>query len=143
MMQMNKNRVLFLCTHNSIRSQMAEGLLNTIYGTRFEGFSAGTQPTEVSPYAVEVMKEIGIDITSHQSKSINAFHGKEFDLVVTVCDSAQETCPFYPGKKVIHKSFQDPLIENKSIEDILDTFRKLRDEIKIWIETDLVKEITD
>ena len=130
---MNKKKVLFICTHNSCRSQMAEGLLSSIYGSRFEAYSAGIQPTSINSYAVEVMKEIGIDLSKQYSKSIEDFKGTDFDIVVTVCDNARETCPFFPGKKIIHKGFEDPALFDGSIEKILDYFRKIRDEIKIWI----------
>ena len=133
-------KVLFLCTHNSCRSQMAEGLLNSIYGTRFIAYSAGIKPTNVNPYAIEVMKEIGIDISKHYSKSIEDFKDSNFNFVVTVCDNAKETCPFFPGKKILHKSFEDPAKINGSIEEILNLFRKIRDEIKTWIVDTFEKE---
>ena len=130
-----KRKVLFICTHNSARSQMAEGLLNFLYGDRYEAHSAGTNPSGVSPYAIKVMAEIGVDISKHRSKSIEEFRGIEFDYVVTVCDHAKETCPFFPGgKRYLHKGFKDPS-ETKSDENrILGEFRKVRDEIKEWIE---------
>ena len=104
-----KQKVLFICTHNSARSQMAEGLLNALYGDRYEAYSAGTQPTEVNPYAIKVMAEMGIDISKHRSKSVEEFRGKKFDYVVTVCDHAKETCPFFPGgEKYLHQGFKDP-----------------------------------
>ena len=104
-----KKKVLFLCTHNSARSQMAEGLMNAHYGDRYEAYSAGTEPSNVNPYAVAVMAEIAIDISSHRPKSIGEFQSIQFDYVVTVCDSAKETCPFFPGgKEQIHKGFEDP-----------------------------------
>jgi len=128
-----KQKVLFICTHNSARSQMAEALLGTLYGNYYEAFSAGIEPSSVNPYAVEVMKELGIDLSTHRSKSIEEFQGMIFDIVVTVCDNAKEACPFFPGKKVIHKGFDDPAILNGLIEDTLDVFRRVRDEIKDWI----------
>ena len=100
-----KKSVLFLCSHNSCRSQMAEGLLKSYYSDSYDVFSAGIIPTNVNPYAVEVMKEIGIDISSNSSKSIDEFKDKKFDIVVTVCDDAKEVCPFFPGKKILHKNF--------------------------------------
>ncbi|KYK20910.1 ArsC family transcriptional regulator [Thermoplasmatales archaeon SG8-52-4] len=130
---MVKKKVLFLCTHNSCRSQIAEGLLNAIYGSRYKAYSAGIKPTNVNSFVIEVMEEIGIDLSKHYSKSIEDFHGEEFDLVVTVCDNAKEICPFYPGKKIIHKNFKDPAELNGSVKEILDRFRKVRDEIKTWI----------
>ena len=129
-----KRKVLFLCTHNSARSQMAEGLLNTIYGSRYEAYSAGIQPSKVNPYAVEVMKELGIDISNSRSKSIEEFRDANFDYVVTVCDNAKEACPFFPGKKILHESFEDPAEFEGNIEETLAVFRKVRDEIKNWIQ---------
>jgi arsenate reductase len=112
---------------------MAEGLLKTYYKNKYESFSAGVRPTSVNPYAIEVMKEIGIDLSDHFSKSINEFRDDKFDYVVTVCDNAKETCPFFPGDNIIHRSFKDPLINDGSIEENLDSFKKTRDEIKNWI----------
>jgi len=130
-----KKTVLFLCTHNSCRSQVAEGLLNTLYKDKYKAFSAGIQKTSVNPYAVEVMKEIGIDISMHYSKTVEDFKGENFDVVVTVCNHAHEACPFFPGKKVIHRNFDDPSSFTGSVEDTLAEFRKTRDDIKKWIIT--------
>ncbi len=130
-----KKRVLFICTHNSARSQMAEGLLNRLFGDRYEAFSAGTKPSGVNPLAVEVMKEIGIDISHHRSKSLEEFEGQEFDYVITVCDSAKEECPYFAGgKRRIHKSFPDPSSYEGTKEEKIEFFRKVRDQIKSWIE---------
>ena len=128
-----KKTVLFLCSHNSCRSQMAEGLLNSFYKDSFQAYSAGFVPIEVNPYAVEVMKEIGIDLSSQYSKSIEDFKDSKFDVVVTVCDNAKKACPFFPGKKIIHKSFEDPASFSGSIEDTLKEFRKIRDKMLKWI----------
>ena len=128
-----KQKVLFICTNNSARSQIAEGFLKAFFKDKYESYSAGVQPTSVNPYAVEVMKEIGIDISDQYSKSVEEFQDKKFDYVVTVCDNAKEKCPFYNGKKMIHKNFEDPSQINGDIEDILYEFRKLRDEIKRFI----------
>ena len=129
-----KKRVLFICTHNSARSQMAEGILRTLYGNTYEVYSAGTKPSGVNPYAIEVMKEIGIDISHHRSKSIEEFRGMSFDYVITVCDSAKENCPFFPGgKKYIHRSFEDPASFEGTEEEKLEFFRKIREEIRNWI----------
>lgn len=136
-MKMDKSKkksVLFLCAHNSCRSQMAEGLLKDIYGERFDVYSAGLKATSVHDLAVQVMDEIGIDISDQRSKSIEEFRGKSFDFVVTVCDNAKENCPFFPGEKVIHKGFNDPGIFEGSREDKLTFFRDVRDDIKEWIE---------
>jgi arsenate reductase len=130
-----KKRVLFICTHNSARSQIAEGLLNSLYGSRYEAHSAGIAPTAINPFAVRAMAEIGIDISANRSKSIEEFRGENFDYVVTVCDDAREACPFFPGKKVIHKSFQDPSQFRGTDDEILAKVRKVRDEIKGWIES--------
>lgn len=133
MKEEKKKKVLFLCTHNSARSQMAEGLLKNLYGDRFEVFSAGTEPSRVNPYAIRVMDELGIDISEHKSKSLNCFEGTQMDYVVTVCDNAKESCPTYPGVHVIHKGFKDPSQFRGKDEEILEGFRKIRDEIKAWI----------
>ncbi|MEW6570112.1 MAG: arsenate reductase ArsC [Nitrospirota bacterium] len=130
-----KEKVLFICTHNSARSQMAEGLLRALYEGRYEAYSAGTIATEVNPHAIEVMAEIGFDISTHRSKSIEEFQGIQFDHVVTVCDYARETCPFFPGAKhYIHKDFTDPASTGGSREEKLSVFRRVRDEIRQWIE---------
>jgi arsenate reductase len=114
---------------------MAEGLLRELCGDRYEAYSAGTQPTEVNPYAIRAMAEIGIDISNHRSKSVEEFLGEEFDYAVTVCDHAKETCPFLPGgKEYIHKSFEDPSNISGSEEEKLAAFRRVRDEIKAWIQ---------
>ena len=134
-----KKRVLFICTHNSARSQMAEGLLNGLYSDRYEAFSAGTRETAVNPYAIEAMKKSGIDISNHRSKSVREFRGESFDLVVTVCDSARESCPFFPGNKVIHKSFEDPSRAAGTGAQILAVFERVRDEIRKWIENELMR----
>jgi arsenate reductase len=131
-----KKKILFICTHNSARSQMAEGYMKAKYGDRFEVFSAGTEATRVHPMAVEVMNEIGIDISGHRSKLIDEFFGKGIGTVVTVCDSAQGACPFFPGaKEVIHQSFPDPSAFSGSDEEVRGGFRKVRDEIIRWIDS--------
>jgi arsenate reductase len=138
-----KKKVLFICTHNSARSQMAEGILRALYGDKYEVQSAGTHPTRVNPYTIKTMAEIGIDISSHRSKSIEEFRGEVFDYVVTVCDHAKENCPFFPGKVHIHRGFQDPSEAKGSEEEIMEVFRRVRDEIKEWIEETFGKEIED
>ena len=132
-MKIDKKSVLFICTHNSCRSQIAEGFLNNLYKDKYQAFSAGIEKTSVNPYAIEVMKEIGIDLSNHYSKTIIIFKDKNFDFVVTVCDNARESCPFFPGKTVVHKSFNDPASFKGNVEDTLINFRKTRDEIKNWI----------
>ena len=125
-----KQRVLFLCTGNSCRSQMAEGFLRNMAGDRFEIASAGTQPVGLNPGAVEVMQEIGIDISAHRSKHLQEFLGARFDYVITVCDRAKETCPIFPGARtVLHWSFGDPASARGSEDDRRAVFRKVRDEI--------------
>ena len=129
-----KKKILFVCTHNSARSQLAEGLVNNLCSNEYLAFSAGSAPTKVNPFAIEVLKEIGVDIQEHFSKNILHFEGQYFDYVVTVCNNAKESCPFFPGaEKYIHKSFQDPSSVVGSYEDKINAFRKSRDEIKEWI----------
>jgi arsenate reductase len=136
----NKKRVLFICTHNAARSQMAEGLLRALYGDLYEVYSAGTEPGDVSPYAVKVMSEIGIDMGAHRSKGIQEFFGQQFDCVVTVCDHAKEACPYFAaGKKILHRSFEDPSALTGTEEEIMAGFREIRDEIKNWIEREFIK----
>lgn len=123
-------RVLFLCTGNSARSQMAEGLLRHIAGDRFEVASAGVSPTRVRPEAIEVMRELGIDISSQRSKGVDDFVGREFDYVITVCDNANEQCPVFPGNTHrIHWSFDDPAAVEGDELSRLTVFRRVRDEI--------------
>ncbi|MFX0113148.1 MAG: arsenate reductase ArsC [Candidatus Hodarchaeota archaeon] len=138
-MTTTKELVLFICTHNSARSQMAEGFLRHLYGDRFEVHSAGTQPGRVHPYAVQVMAEVGIDLSKHHSKNVTEFPDLEIDYVVTVCDSAKEACPIFPGgKQTQHKSFEDPSAATGTQEQILNSFRHVRDQIRGWIEAEFV-----
>lgn len=131
---MEKKKVLFICTHNSARSQMAEGLMNYLLGDYYSAYSAGTKPTLVNPFAIEVMMEIGIDISNHRSKSVVEFKGEKFDYVVTVCDTAKENCPFFPGaKEYIHQGFEDPSSFKGSDKEKLNKFREIRNEIKNFI----------
>ncbi len=128
-----KRTVLFLCTGNSARSQMAEGWLRHLAGDRFEVFSAGTHPVGLNPGSVDAMKEIGIDIAHHRSKSIAEFIGKPFDYVITVCDRAKETCPLWSGAKhLMHWSFDDPAAETDP-EQRRCIFDRVRDEIALQI----------
>jgi arsenate reductase (thioredoxin) len=128
---MHKPRVLILCTGNSARSQMAEGLLRHDAGDRFEVFSAGTKPTQVRPEAIAVMQELGIDISGHRSKSVDEFAGQDFDCVVTVCDNAKASCPIFPGNtKRIHWSLDDPAAVEGSEEHRLAAFRRVRVELR-------------
>jgi len=126
-----RKRVLILCTGNSARSQMAEGLLRRLAHEQFEVASAGVSPTQVRPEAIAVMTEIGIDISQHQSKSVDEFVGQEFDYVITVCDNANEQCPIFPGNtKRIHWSFEDPAAAQGDEQARLAVFRRVRDEIQ-------------
>lgn len=130
-----RKKILFICTYNSVRSQMAEGLLRGLYGDRYEAYSAGIHPSGINPHAVRVMSEFGIDISGHRSKSINEFRGVKFDCVVTICDQAKETCPFLPeGKRLLHRGFKDPAAVRGKEEEVLEVFRRTRDELKDWIE---------
>jgi len=123
-------RVLILCTGNSARSQMAEGLLRNVAGDRFEVHSAGTRPGSVRPEAIAVMRELGIDLTAHRSKHVDEFAGQPFDFVITVCDNAKEACPVYPaGTNRIHWSFEDPAAATGSEDHRLTEFRRVRDQI--------------
>ena len=126
-----KKRVLFVCTANSCRSQMAEGIINYFLGDKIVAVSAGTESTYVNPTAIEVLQEIGIDISKHQSKNLSAFDGQTFDYVITLCGSANETCPLYIGNtKKTHIGFDDPAKAHGMKEEVLCEFRRVRDEIK-------------
>jgi arsenate reductase len=129
-----KKKVLFICTHNSCRSQMAEALLRRHFGGRFEVFSAGSEPTDVDPMVITALEEKGIDMSSYRSKPVEEFTGVEFDEVVTVCDNAKETCPFFPGaKKYTHQGFVDPPDLAEEGTGRMEAFRSVRDEIEKWI----------
>ena len=135
-----RRRVLFLCTHNSARSQMAEGLLRDIAGDRFEALSAGTEATHIRPLAVRAMEEIGIDISGQESKTLERYLGEPFDHVVTVCDEANEACPYFPGaKNRLHWSLEDPSKTEGSEEERLAVFRRVRDELGERIERELAQ----
>jgi arsenate reductase len=132
---MGKKRVLFICTANAARSQMAEGLLRAKYGDRYDVFSAGTRLSKVSTRAIAVMQEIGIDISQHRSKILAEYDGVPFDLAVTLCDNVHAVCPVVPGaKKTIHRGFADPHLTPGTDEEVLDGYRKVRDEIAAWID---------
>lgn len=134
---MAKPSVLFICTHNSARSQMAEGLLRAKYGDRYAVASAGTEQTHVRPLAIRAMQDIGIDISDHTSKTIDTVTADQtFDVVVTVCDHAREACPYVPAREQnLHQSFDDPSAATGSEEEQLAVFRRVRDEIAGWIDT--------
>ena len=136
-----KHRVLFICTHNSARSQMAEGLLRQLGSDRFEVFSAGTEATFVRPLAIKAMAELGIDISKQQSKKLDRYLDEPFDDVITVCDTAAETCPIFPGAAHRrHWSFEDPSKATGSGDEQLAVYRCVRDEIRSRIEQELLKE---
>ncbi len=131
-----KKRALVLCTHNSARSQMAEGLLRHLAGDRFEVESAGTEQTRVHPLAIAAMNEIGIDISSHTSKTLDRFLGDRWDYVITVCNNANESCPFFPGAAArLHWSFEDPSAAKGTDDVRLVEFRRIRDQIRARLET--------
>jgi arsenate reductase len=130
-----KEKILIICNHNSVRSQIAEGLLKSLYSQYYDVYSAGDEPTTVNPYAIKILAEIGVDISKNRSKSLKGFEGLEFDFVVTVCGGDSKACPFFPGGKTyLHESFEDPTEVDGTDQDKTDAFRRTRDEIKIWIE---------
>ncbi len=136
-----KQRVLFLCTHNSARSQMAEGLLQQLAGDRFEVFSAGTEATHVRPLAIKAMAELGIDISQQQSKTLDRYLNEPFDEVITVCDQAAEACPIFPG--AVHRrhwSLADPSKASGNENEQLAVYRRVRDELRSRIEEELLAE---
>jgi arsenate reductase len=137
---MTCRRVLFLCTHNSARSQMAEGFLRQLAGDRFEVASAGTEATRVHPLAIRAMRDVGFDISLHTSKTVDSLLDRPWDYVITVCDSANERCPLFPGRTTrLHWSFDDPSQATGTEDERLDTFRRVRDEIQTrlgaWLTT--------
>lgn len=130
----DKQRVLILCTGNSARSQMAEGLLRHDAGHRFEVESAGTKPSRVRPEAIAVMKEVGVDLSGHRSKSVEEFRDQKFDYVLTVCDNAKESCPIYAGHaNRLHHSFEDPAAIECTEAERLSAFRRVRDQIREFL----------
>lgn len=132
---MEKKRILILCTANSARSQMAEGLMRHDHGERFEVESAGTKATLVRPEAIAVMREIGVDISGHRSKEVEEFAGQSFDYVLTVCDNANESCPIFPGHgNRLHHNFEDPAAAQGREEERLASFRRVRDQIRAYLE---------
>ena len=138
-MEMNRRRVLFLCTHNSARSQMAEALLRHLAGDRFEAYSAGTEATHVRPLAVRAMAELGIDSSGQQSKTLDRYLGEPFDAVITVCDQANEACPvFFGARERLHWSFPDPSQAAGSEDEQLAVYRSVRDAIRERVERELI-----
>lgn len=137
----DKMRVLFICTANAARSQMAEGLLRAKYGTRFNVFSAGTRQSRVSARAIQVMNEIGIDISHHRSKTLDEISGMTFDLAVTLCDRAHQVCPVVTcAKETIHHGFPDPHLTPGGEEEILNGYRDVRNMIAAWIDMTFEKD---
>ena len=129
-----KKKILFLCTGNSVRSQMAEGLMRHFRGDEFEVYSAGVEPKGVNSLAIEVMREIGIDISHQRSKHLDEYREERFDYIVTLCDHAATTCSLFPGEgKIIHRGFRDPAKVEGSEEEKKEVFRKMRDEIKEFV----------
>jgi arsenate reductase len=133
---MNKAKVLFLCTGNSARSQMAEAFLRKYAGDRFEAFSAGLEPKGINPYTIQVMREIGIDVGQQTSKHLDQFLGKtNFGYVITVCDNAEKNCPIFPGVSIrLHWSFEDPAALQGTPEERLAKFREVRDQIEAQLQ---------
>ena len=132
--QTDKKRVLFLCTHNSARSQMAESLMNTMLGDLYEAHSAGIEPGWLNPYVVRAMAELDLEISGNRVKSVDEFSGQEFDYVVTVCDKAGEACPYFPGAKtLLHQAFEDPSQFTGTDEEIMDQVATVRDRIRRWL----------
>ena len=137
-----KKKVLFLCTHNSCRSQMAEGLVNHDLGDRIEAFSAGTEATRVNPLAAKVMAEIGIDLSGHSSKTLDQFATESFDFVITLCGDANEKCPlFFGGVERLHMGFEDPSRLPGNEEEVLPEYRRVRDEIRQAMQKFFAREL--
>lgn len=131
--------MLFLCTHNSARSQMAEGLLRSLGGDRFEAHSAGTEATAVRPLAIRALSEVGIDISRHRSKTLDRYVGEPFDVVITVCDEAREACPVFPGaREQLHWSLPDPSAATGTEDERFAVFRRVRDELRRRIESEVL-----
>jgi arsenate reductase (thioredoxin) len=133
---MEKKNIMFLCTGNSCRSQMAEGWARKYWGHEFDVYSAGTKKHGMNERAMRVMKEAGVDISSHYSKTVEELPKVSFDYVVTVCDHAHENCPYFPGGKIVHVGFQDPPALTKEMtseEEILSVYRRVRDEIETFV----------
>ncbi|PSQ70346.1 MAG: low molecular weight phosphatase family protein [Bacteroidetes bacterium QH_1_64_81] len=141
---MAKTSVLFVCTHNSARSQMAEGLLRDRYGDQYDVYSAGTERTHVRPLATAVMEEVNVDLSDHHSKTIDDLGGRTFDVVVTVCDAAREACPYLPAEEEnLHRSFEDPSSAQGTDEERRAVFRRVRDALADWIDETFAPEATE
>ena len=134
-MNPEKKSVLFICIHNAARSQMAEAILNKLYGDRYTAFSAGTDPTQIDPLVVLVMREIGVDVSNCRSKELKIFKDSAIDYVITLCDQAKESCPYFPGGiEHLHKGFSDPSEFKGKAEDVINGYRRIRDGTQNWIE---------
>jgi arsenate reductase len=134
-----KRRVLFLCSHNSARSQMAESVLRHLAGDRIDAFSAGTEATHVRPLAIRAMAELGVDISGQESKTLERYLGEPFDVVITVCDQANESCPIFPGaRERLHWSLPDPSKATGTDDEQLAVYRQIRDAIRARIERELL-----
>ena len=141
---MDKTSVLFVCTHNSARSQMAEGLLRDRYGDQYDVYSAGTERTHVRPLATAVMEEVNVDLSDHHSKTIDDLGDRTFDVVVTVCDAAREACPYLPAEEEnLHRSFEDPSSAQGTDEERRAVFRRVRDALADWIDETFAPEATE
>jgi arsenate reductase len=137
-----KHKVLFLCTGNSARSQMAEGLLRHLVGDQMDVFSAGTKPSTVNPLAIRVMQERGLDISHYRSKHLDEFRSQPFDYVITVCDNAAESCPVFPGPaQRIHWGFPDPAAVQGSEQEKLQAFRQIRDALEAQLRDGLAAQL--
>ena len=135
-------RLLVICTGNRARSQMAEGWFRAVGGERVAVSSAGTEPKGVHPIAIRVMSEAGVDISGHTSDHVDRYLGDDFDLVVTVCDSARESCPVFPGaRRTLHYAFEDPDYPELSESELTDMFRRIRDEISAFARELLAREL--
>lgn len=143
-MTKEKKKVLFLCTHNSARSQMAEAFLRELYPEEYEAYSAGTQKTQINPYVIQVMEEIGIDMDKQYSKNAKEMTGEEYYYIITVCDKAKGNCPFFPkGVIYMHKNFPDPSSFEGNEKEKLEFTRKIRDQIRKWIKKTFKPEEKD
>ncbi len=137
--KMTKTTILFICSHNAARSQMAEAIANKMFGDRLEASSAGSSPTDINPYSIAVMKEIGIDISKNRAKHLNEFAGKRFDYAVTLCSDDEDFCPFFPdAQEHLHHSVNEPIGSAKTEEGRLAAMRSMRDGILAWIRTTFI-----
>lgn len=134
-----KKKVLFVCRHNAARSQMAEAILRKRRGDQYEAYSTGTEPSAVHPMTINVLEEIGINCSGCRAKSLGEFANINFDVVVTLCDQARESCPYIPGAAVMHKNFENPVDATGTAEDIINVFRRVRDAISKWLDEEFTR----